>query len=302
MFDREGTGDGQPDRAPTDNNDVVTHEPSSLQHCGDDLFGHEAALFDAARPGRCRWTDPGTDSNRVTVTVWCSMYRAVIFDFNGVLADDEPVHMEAFQFVAAREGLTVTQAEYFERFLPFSDWDLFRTLFDDRQRTLELAQLDALVERKVERYYRILDERGRGDGKSVLFPGARAAIDAAAALGPVAIASGARGKEIDFILESAGLRDRFSVVVAAEDVERGKPHPEPFEKAVQLLDTLVGENGNSRYLAIEDSRGGILAAKAAGLPCLAVEHSYDGSQLQDADWTIPSIDDFANWLNARALA
>lgn len=266
------------------------------------MFWDETALPDVIGHVGCRRGDPGRDPNHVNVIVWCRMYRAVIFDFNGVLADDESVHMEAFQFVADQEGLPVTPAEYFERFLPLSDWDLFRTLFGDRQRNLEPSQLDALVGRKVERYYWILNERGQGDGKSVLFPGAGTAIDAAATLGPIAIASGARRKEIDFILESAGLRDRFSVVVAAEDVERGKPHPEPFQKAVQQLDTLTRGNGNSEYLAIEDSGGGILAAKAAGLHCLAVEHSYDRSQLQDADWVIPSIDDFGSWLNTRALA
>jgi beta-phosphoglucomutase len=228
------------------------------------------------------------------------MFKAVIFDFNGVLANDEPVHMEAFQKVAAQEGLRISDSEYFERYLPFSDWDLFRNLFADRQRELDPDALDNLVERKAKHYYRILGERGQADGKSVLFPGARAAIEAAAELGPVGIASGARRQEIDFVLESGGLRNRFSVVVAAEDVEHGKPDPEPFLKAKALLDEEGCQERAGDYLAIEDSGGGVLAAKAAGLPCLAVEHSYDRSHLGDADWVIQSIEQFGDWLIQRA--
>ena len=224
------------------------------------------------------------------------MFKAFIFDFNGVLADDEPVHMEAFQSVAEREGMRVTEAEYFERYLPFTDRELFGTLFADRERPLEPHQLDGLVHEKARHYHRILKERGQSDGRSILFPGARAAVEAAGRRGPLAIASGARREEIDFVLEAGGLRDRFTVVVAAEDVERGKPDPEAFLKAAELV-TAPGDPASSgACLAIEDSAGGIRAAKAAGLPCLAVEHSCDRSRLGDADWVIPSIADLGDWL------
>ncbi len=224
------------------------------------------------------------------------MFEAFIFDFNGVLADDERVHMEAFRSVAAREGLRVTEAEYFERYLPFTDRELFERLFADRDRPLEPDTLESLVNAKVRRYYRILEERGQSGGRPILFPGAGAAVEAAARRGPLAIASGARREEIDHVLEAEGLRDRFTVVVAAEDVERGKPDPESFLKAAAGLTDGSDSPRFGACLAIEDSAGGILAAKAAGLPCLAVEHSLDRSRLGDADWVIPSIAHFGAWL------
>lgn len=227
-----------------------------------------------------------------------AMFKSVIFDFNGVLADDEPAHMEAFQFVARQEGVVLTDAQYFERYLSFSDWELFRTLFDDRKSPIDPTAVDALVARKVRRYYEILAERCRRTG-SALYSGAATAIRAAAETGPVAIASGARREEIDFILGAAGLRNLFAVIVAAEDVERSKPDPEPFRRAARLLDARIGGDSPGAYLAVEDSPGGVRSAKAAGLACLALEQSYSQVRLGEADWVIPSIGDFADWLVER---
>ena len=221
------------------------------------------------------------------------MFRAVIFDFNGVLADDEPIHLEAFRSVALEEGLELTDEEYYNSYLPFDDWDLFRALYNDRDRALNESELEALVVRKSKRYYELLA------GKPVLFEGAAAAVQAAAERYPVGMASGARRDEIDFILRAANLADYFSVIVAAEDVQHGKPDPEPFLKATRELGARHGGLEPAQCLAVEDSGGGIVSAKAAGLRCLAVEHSYERSHLSDADWIIPSINEFCNWIGEQ---
>ena len=137
------------------------------------------------------------------------------------------------------------------------------------------------------------------DGQPVLFEGAAAAVRAAAERYPIAIASGARRDEIDCILELGELAGYFSVIVAAEDVEHGKPDPEPFLEAVRKLETLHGGFRTTPCLAIEDSRGGILSAKAAGLKCLAVEHSCDSAHLSEAGWVISSISDFGDWIQEQ---
>lgn len=218
------------------------------------------------------------------------MFQALIFDFNGVLADDEPIHLEAFRSVALEEGIALTDEVYWERYLALDDWALFRALYLDNDRELSDRDLDALVVRKSEHYYSLLGE------KPVLFEGAIAAIQSAAAVGPVAIASGARREEIDWILRSEQIARHFEVIVSAEDVTNGKPHPEPYLKALVELARRHGPLEPSQCLAVEDSRGGVQSAKASGLRCLAVEHSYDRSHLVEADWVLPSIRDFEQWI------
>ena len=149
------------------------------------------------------------------------------------------------------------------------------------------------MDRKSSCYYRLL-----GDNL-VLFEGADRAVRAAAANCPLGIASGARRDEINWILNASALRTYFSVIVAAEDVEAGKPSPEPFLKATEELAKRHGPLEPEMCLAVEDSVGGIRSAKSAGLECLAVEHSYDRSHLTEADWILASIQEFENWIKDR---
>jgi HAD superfamily hydrolase (TIGR01509 family) len=220
------------------------------------------------------------------------MIRAVIFDFNGILADDDPIHMQAFRRVAEEEGLRFSDAEYLDRYLPLNDRDCFLELWQSNNRSLDEARLRALIERKGVYYFEAIAE------KSVLFDGAAAAIRAASSRGPVGIASGARGGEIRHILGEAGLLDCFTAVVAAEDVTHGKPDPEPFRLAYQRMQFEHPELHADQCLAVEDSLGGIHSARAAGLPCLGVAHSYPVEKLEgsEANWVIRSIADFAEWL------
>ena len=221
------------------------------------------------------------------------MFQAVIFDFNGVLANDEPIHLEAFRTIAREEGLSLTDTAYYERYLALDDWDLFRALYGDHNLDLTPDTLQTLVARKSKSYYGLL-----GEGH-VLFEGAVRAVQAAAESCPLGIASGARRDEIDWILKEGALGTYFSVIVAAEDVDSGKPSPEPFLKATERLGERHGPLEPHRCLAVEDSVGGIRSAKSAGLRCLALEHSYDRSQLKEADWILASIQDFESWFEER---
>src|SRR5262245_36984870 len=157
------------------------------------------------------------------------MIRAVVFDFNGVLADDDPIHMQALREVAREEGLEFTDEEYLDKYLPLNDWDCFKTLFHKNSRPLPAAKLDELIRRKSVYYYRAIAD------KPVMFKDAPAAVQAAAGRMQVAIASGAKIDEIRHILTEAGLHGLFTAIVAAEDVTLGKPHPEPFLRAFERL-------------------------------------------------------------------
>src|SRR5262245_51886739 len=191
------------------------------------------------------------------------MIRALIFDFNGVLADDDPIHMESFQKVAHEEGLSFTDEEYLDKYLPLNDWDCFKTLFRENRIPLEPAQLDALIRRKSVYYFQAIAQ------KTVLFAGAANAVKTAAGRYPLAIASGARRDEIVHILKQGGLENCFSAIVAAEDVRFGKPHPEPFLRAHERLKERGHSLQASECVAVEDSIGGIQSAHEAGMRCLA---------------------------------
>jgi beta-phosphoglucomutase len=221
------------------------------------------------------------------------MIRAVIFDFNGILADDDPIHRQALHKVAAEEGITFTEDEYMESYLALNDRDCFQELWRKNQRTLNQQELDELIRRKGVYYFSAIEE------KNVLFDGAADAVRAAAARGPVAVASGARVGEIRHILGKGGLLDCFSTIVGMEDVRRGKPDPEPFALAFARLGERLPGLSREECAAVEDSLGGIRSAHSAGMPCLGVAHSYSRSRLEEAKpkWVIDSISDFSEWLN-----
>jgi len=220
------------------------------------------------------------------------MIRAVIFDFNGILADDDPIHMQALHKVAVEDGISFTEDEYMETYLPLNDRDCFQELWRRNQRALTQEELDELIRRKSVYYFNAIKQ------KNVLFAGAEDAVRAAAARGPVAVASGAQIGEIRHILGGAGLLDCFSTIVAMEDVRRGKPDPEPFSLAFTRLREELKGLAPGECAAVEDSLGGIQSARSAGMPCLGVAHSYSRSRLEEAKpkWVIDSISDFSEWL------
>ncbi len=220
------------------------------------------------------------------------MIRALIFDFNGVLADDDPIHMQALREVAQEEGLTFTDEEYLDEYLPLNDWDCFKTLYAKHSADLPASKLEELIRRKSVYYFRAIA------GKRVMFSAAPAAVQAAATRCPLAIASGAKIDEIRHILDQHGLLGCFKAIVAAQDVKYGKPHPEPFVRAFEKLQELNASLTASDCVAIEDSIGGIESAHGAGMRCLAIAHSYDRERLRTAnpEWVIESIADFVPWL------
>ena len=220
------------------------------------------------------------------------MIRALIFDFNGVLADDDPIHMEAFRRVAEEEGLSFTDEEYLEKYLPLNDWDCFETLFNQNSRPLPPAKLRDLIQRKSVYYFRAIA------GKTVLFADAANAVRSAARRCQLAIASGARRDEILHILKQGGIDNLFSAIVSAEDVQFGKPHPEPFSRAHEKLKEMDESLSITECVAVEDSIGGIQSAHAAGMRCLAVAHSYGRARLRqrNPEWIIDSLADFLPWM------
>lgn len=209
--------------------------------------------------------------------------RAIVFDFDGVIADSEPLHCRSFQQVLAREGVDLSDGDYYGRYLGFDDVGAFRAVAADRGRTWSERHLADLVARKALAFEAL--ERDF----SVLFPGAADAIRRAAAVLPIAIASGAIGPEIRRVLDREALTPLFSAIVAAEDTEQSKPAPDPYLCALARLRAATGLDLGARdCVAIEDSQWGLESARAAGFRTVAVGQTYDVAAL-DADFAIASI-------------
>jgi HAD superfamily hydrolase (TIGR01509 family) len=210
--------------------------------------------------------------------------RAIVFDFDGVIANSEPLHFRAFRDVLADRGVALTEADYYGRYLGYDDLGAFRAIASDRGLAWAPAEVATLTADKALRM-EVLERDA-----SVLFPGAADAIRRAAAAVPIAIASGALGAEIRRVLEGAGLAGCFSAIVAAEDTAAGKPAPDPYRRAVALVGEVAGtELAPSECVAIEDSRWGIASARAAGLRTVGVTSSYDANELAEAEIILKSV-------------
>ena len=212
--------------------------------------------------------------------------RAIVFDFDGVIANSEPLHFRAYKDVLAEDGVALTERDYYTRYLGYDDVGAFQTIAADRDLSWTAGHIATLVERKAVRLEAL--ERGT----SVLFPGAADAIRRAASAVPIAIASGARGEEIRRVLDRERLSTFFSAIVAAEDTPISKPAPDPYLRALALLQRAGGRAiAAGACVAIEDSRWGLESARAAGMRTVAVTNTYEKSALDGAaDLVIASLE------------
>ncbi len=210
------------------------------------------------------------------------MLRAIIFDFDGVIVDSEYRIFQLTQQMAAQEGWTVSEAEYFRDYLALDDRGIIEHLYQSHGRPVDHARRDELIAWKFRAYQEIIR-----DGLPPM-PGAVEFVRAAAARYPLAIASGSLRVEIEHLLNKLGLREKFAVLATADDCERSKPEPEVYLTALARLRELPKFQADqllaSECLAIEDAPLGVVAAQAAGMKCLALAHSRPADELRHADW------------------
>jgi len=213
------------------------------------------------------------------------MIRAVIFDFDGVIANSEPLHFAAFRDVLSEEGVDLTERAYYEEYLGYDDVGVFRAVSQKSGLTWNGDDVAKLVTRKAV----CLEEMELAH--STLFPGAEAAIRRLAAALPLAIASGALRAEILRVLNRSELAHYFAAVVAAEDTPVSKPAPDPYLRAVSLLSAAINQPlAHSECVAVEDSLWGLESARAAGLHTIAVTHTYPAASFGGADLVIANLD------------
>jgi beta-phosphoglucomutase len=202
--------------------------------------------------------------------------RAIVFDFNGTLSDDEPVLCEIFVHLFAEHGRPLSAQEYFDELAGLSDPEIVRTWLGHGH-----PDVDAVIDERVERYRAAV-----ADGSSV-HDHVRAAVRYAAERVPVAVCSGASRAEIEPVLEASGLAPLVRRIVSSDDVVHGKPDPEGYLKALELL----GGVDPADVVVFEDTEAGIAAARAAGIGrILALTGTLDPRRLRGADELIDRLD------------
>lgn len=211
---------------------------------------------------------------------------AILFDFDGVIVNSEPLHFYAFHHVLRAEKIDLSEDEYYRELIGFDDRGAFRHLFEKRKMPIEPKDLSRLITRKSEVMMELIRDR-----KYHALPGVEELVRGLWRHYPLAICSGALREEIESMLEGISLRDCFSVIVAAEDVTVGKPDPQGY----LLCKKLVSEKTKVALkpedcLVIEDAPSVIKSVKAAGFPTLGVATSHDIGKLSDADWRVKTLE------------
>jgi len=196
---------------------------------------------------------------------------AIVFDFDGVIADSEPLHLRSYQAILEPHGVRLDTKTYCERYLGFDDLGALRMIAQDYGLMLADEEIELLMQAKTRHFEKFVA------GTDVLYPGAAECVRRLAAAWPVGVASGALRADIDIILRGAGVGDLFKFIVAAGDTDLTKPAPDPYLRAAELHDVPP-----AACVAIEDSHWGLESARAAGMRTIAITHTYPRDQFAGA--------------------
>jgi beta-phosphoglucomutase len=225
------------------------------------------------------------------------MIQALFFDFNGVIIDDEPLQLQAYQEVLAEQGISLTEEQYYAS-MGMDDKAFLRAVFERGQKELSEANMQQSIERKSEIHRRLIED------DLPLFPGVVTFLKAASRRYQVGLVSMAREIEIEYVLERARLFSLLKVIVSAEEVTHCKPDPECYKLAFSKLNARRCEERqlpllSEECLVIEDAPQGIAAGRAAGMRTMGVTNTVAEAQLRAAgaevvtkslaDWNIDAV-------------
>lgn len=219
------------------------------------------------------------------------MIKAILMDFNGVIIDDEPLQMKAYQEILKGEGIDLTEEDYLSC-LGMDDSTFVEAIYKRAKKSPKANKVLEITLAKTNRWRELIaDELPLFDGVVDFIK----KMEKDFALG---IVSMAKREEIEFVLEKAGLRESFAVIISAEDVENCKPDPECFLKGFNEIDSYRIKQQHlpmvhGECLVIEDSPPGIVAAKTARLQALGVTNTVSAEELRKAgaDAVTNNLDD-----------
>jgi HAD superfamily hydrolase (TIGR01509 family) len=193
-------------------------------------------------------------------------FDSILFDFDGVLADTEPVHCACWAEVLAPVGIALEWGFYSEGCIGIDDREMLRILASQSHPPANWEDLWKLYPAKKELF------RARMAADPPFVPGLRELLNELEGAYKLAVVSSSSCQEIEPILVAGGLRRQFQTVVGGENVKRHKPAPDPYLLAAERL-------GARAPLVVEDSDAGISSGRAAGFEVLAVARAADTPDL-----------------------
>lgn len=219
--------------------------------------------------------------------------KAILFDFNGVIINDETIHRQLIDDILVQENLRPSGNEYPELCLGRNDYECLEEILYQRGRVVNREYLDKLIHQKSEAYQAYINQMEKlpiyEDVIEFIIK-----IQASNSNCLLGLVTGALAQEAELILTKANIRQYFSVIVGGDEVENGKPAPEGYMLALQRLNQQYPdlELKPSECLIIEDTPVGIEAGQNADIQVVGIANTYPFHMLhRQADWCVDSLKD-----------
>ncbi len=225
------------------------------------------------------------------------MIKAILFDFNGVIIDDEPLQMKAYTEIFTEENVPMTEVDYYSC-MGMDDKTFIKTNFLRVGKEISAEKIDEISARKTVSWRKLVEK------EIPIFDGVKNFVKIVRNDFSLGVVSMAKREEIEYVLERLGLRESFSVIVSSEDAKFCKPNPECYNIGFKKIDKQIIQKGGhpltrNECLVIEDSPQGVQAGKAAGMKTLGVTNTVSGEELRNvgansvtkslSDWMPSSI-------------
>ena len=215
--------------------------------------------------------------------------KIIIFDFDGVILDSENSHFIAFNEGLKNLNINISEDEYYSKYISLDDRGVITNVVNDKNISVTNEEIDMIIKNKNDYFEsRLIDN-------SKLFPGVEELIIQLSKNFVLSIGSGANRSEIIKTLKNNNIYDYFEIIVSADEVNNPKPNPETYNR---VLDNINTDFNINEIIVIEDSPGGIEAAKSAGLKCIAITNTFDNKQLRKADIIVSNYEDILKYLTS----
>lgn len=206
------------------------------------------------------------------------MIKAILFDFNGVIVDDERVQMKAYQEILEADGVELSESDYFAC-MGMDDDTFIRANFDRCGKAVSEERMTEISVAKTARWRELLAK------EIPMIRGAEDFIRLASRDFALGIVSMAKREEITFVLDAVGLTKFFAVIVSSDDIEHHKPHPEGYLKGFSMIDSHRINQGHlpmvhGEILVVEDAPQGIVAGRTAGMKTLGITSAKSADELR----------------------